>query len=232
VARAVLVSDIMIGARERIDDAGGALVEDTPLILYINQAFGKYYDVLVSADPAFFQAEATVTTVAGTRSYNLPSDWFGTMFVDRLVSGDQYLPVERLRPDQRLLFTERGEPRRYQIEAGKLALYPKPDTVYTVRHTYVPVWTAITSNGQTIEGLLGNEDLIELECAVRALSKEFDGNAPVGLVAERGAALERLQEKAFQRNVIDAQVVGMGNVDRGPWSPGYLEGDWQGRRGL
>ena len=154
------------------------------------------------------------------------------MFVDRLISGDEYLPVQRLRPDQRLTFTERVEPQRYQIEGGQLALYPRPAAVYTLRHTYIPVWTAITLSTQTIEGLLGNEDLIELECAVRALSKEFDGNAPAGLVAERKEALERLQEKAFQRNVIDAQVVGMDNVDRGPWSSGYLEGDWTGRRGF
>lgn len=229
--RLVTVSDIMLGARERIDDAGGALVEDTPLILYINQAFGKYYDILVSAEPAFFQAEATVTTVAGTRPYNLPDDWYGTMFVDRLVSGDEYQPVKRLRPDQRLAFTERGQPCRYQVEGGKLAIYPRPDSIYTLRHTYVPTWTKITDSANQIDGLLGNEDLIELECAVRALSKEFDGNAPAGLVAERSDALERLQSKA-DRNLIEAQVVGMDNVDQGPWSPGYLEGDWNARRGF
>lgn len=231
--RAVLVSDIMTSIRERIDDAGGELVEDGPLIAYINQAYGKYYDVLVKADPAFFQAEATISTVAGTRSYTLPTTWVGTMYVDRLVSGDEYLPLKRLRPDQRLKFTERGEPRCYHIEGGQLAIYPRPDTVYTLRHTYIPVWTALVSPAgvQTIEGLLGNEDLIELECAVRALSKEFDGNAPAGLIAERAEALARLEERAFQANVIDAQVIGMDNVDGGPYDD-YLEGNWRGRRGF
>jgi len=232
MARVVTVAEIMAGARERIDDAGGDLVEDTPLISYINQAYGKYYDVLVSADPAFFQAEATITTVAGTRAYALPSNWFGTMFVDRLVSGDEYLPVPRLRPNKRLRFTERGCPLYHQVEGGQIAIYPRPDSVYTLRHTYVPVWTKITAGTQEIDGLLGNEDLIELECAVRAMSKEFDGNAPPGLVAERADALARLSEKAFQRNVIEAQVVGLGEVDDGPYGEGLLEGDWRGRRGF
>lgn len=231
MARAVTVAQIMASARERIDDAGGELVEDAPLRTYINQAYGKYYDILTSAEPEYFKAEASFNTVAGTRLYALPTGWFGTMYVDRLRSGDDYTPIRRIRPHERLMFSQRGEPVCYQVESAQLAIYPRPDAVYTLRHSYIPVWTALTADGDTIDGLLGNEDLIELEVAVRAMSKEFNGNAPVGLLGERKMALERLQEKAFQRNVIEAQVVGLGEVDNGGWH-GQLDGDWTGRRGF
>jgi hypothetical protein len=224
--RSVLVSAIMAGARRRADDdVDKALTQDDPeLISYIDQAYGAYYDVLVSADPEYYQVETSFSTVAGTKLYALPTNWSGTKHVDRL-EGQRYIELGRLQPHERNYYAEPGLPCRYRVEQGQLALYRTPSSVITIRHTYVPVWTALTADTQTIDGLLGNEDLIEIEVAIRLLEKEDIDVS--GLVAKRSAALERLQARAFQHNVIDAQVVGLGNIDAG----GVLEeGDWPGRR--
>lgn len=215
MTRSVLVSAMMAGARQRAADTGGALAADPELISYIDQAYGLYYGTLVEADPAFYQVKTTFVTVAGTEGYALPAAWWGTMHLGILIGG-HYSKLERLNVDEVFDYPTNGRPRKYQIEGGQIALYPTPDAVYTLKHIYVPVWTALTAGAQAIDGLLGNEELIELEAAIRLKEKE---EADVsGLVAKRDMALTRLMKQSFQRNVVDAQVAGESFIDDGPLS--------------
>lgn len=217
MARSVLVSDLMAGARSRANDVTGALADDPTLISFINQAYGLYYDTLVRADPAFYQAEASFATVNGTKAYSLPTGWISTLHVGRL-SGAKYQRLSRLNADEAFDYGVNGTPIKFQPEAGQLALYPTPAGVYTIKHLYVPAWTKLTSGAQEIDGLLGNEDLIESHVGVRLC--KIDEVDPIDCITERDAALARLAQQAFQRSVIDAQVAGEKLIDEGPYFGG------------
>lgn len=208
--RDVLVSDIIAGARERANDKNARLADDPTMIKYVETAYGKYYQLLSDADPAYYQIDTNFQTVAGTKLYPLPTGWFGTMHVGRL-SGVHYVRLSRIAGDEVLDYSLTGQPCYYQVESAQMALYPTPDAVYTIRHIYVPTWTKITLATQTIDGLMGNEELIELELAIRLKGKEEAEKSD--LVAERQMAIERLAKLAFQRNIIDSQIVGAKFVD-------------------
>jgi hypothetical protein len=211
--RSVLVSEMMTSAREHANDPTGKLASDSVLIGYLNQAYGLYYQTLVEADPAFYQTETTFSTVAGTKAYSLPLDWISTIQVGRF-NGSRYSKLDRLNVDEVFDYGVNGCPTKYQPEGGQLALYATPDGVYTIKHIYIPTWTKLTSGAQEIDGLLGNEELIELEAAIRLRHKdEIDDS---DLVARRDMALLRLKQQAFQRTVVDAQVAGEKFIDEGP----------------
>ncbi len=235
--REVTVQAIIDAARRRADDfEDEALANDDELLTYVDQAYGKHYDLLVTAEPAYFQTVQTVNTVAGTKTVALPADWYATVHVDILEGGATYDNLDRLQIHERLCYQEQGRPCRYQLEGAALALYPTPSSVYTIRHTFIPVWAPLTLTtlagdplvvvNRTIDGLLGNEDLIELEVALRLKEKEEkEGQTMTILLQKRDEALERLTAKAFQRSIVDAQVAGGRNLSR------YrAEGDWP-RRG-
>lgn len=208
--RNVLVADIIAGARDRANDKNARIADNATLIKHVETAYGKYYQLLADADPAYYQQDTTFLTVAGTKLYAVPGNWFGTMHVARQ-SGNQWIRLDRIAADEVFDYPINGLPCHYQIETGLLALYATPDSVYTIRHVYLPTWTAITSDSQTIDGLMGNEELIELDVAIRLKGKEESEKSD--LVAERKDAIERLAKLAFQRNIIDSQVVGNKFVD-------------------
>jgi hypothetical protein len=211
--RSVLVSEMMTSAREHANDPTGKLASDPKLIAYLNQAYGLYYQTLVEADPAFYQTETTFSTVAGTKAYALPTDWISTIHVGRLI-GSRYSKLDRLNVDEVFDYAVNGCPTKYQPEGGQLALYATPDAAYTIKHIYIPSWTKLTDGAQEIDGLLGNEELIELEAAIRLRGKdEVDAS---DLVARRDLALQRLMKQAFQRTVVDSQVAGEKFIDEGP----------------
>lgn len=208
--RNVLVSDIIAGARERANDKNARLADDPTMIKYVETAYGKYYQLLADADPAYYQIDTTLSTAIGNKLYPLPADWFGTMHVGRR-SGSFDVRLSRIPADEVLDYSVNGQPCYYQIESGQIGFYPTPDSAYTMRHIYVPTWTKITATSQSIDGLMGNEELIELELAIRLKGKEESEKSD--LVAERQMAVERLAKLAFQRNIIDSQVVGSKFVD-------------------
>lgn len=217
MARSVLVSEMMSGARERANDPLGKLASDATLITYLNQAYGLYYALLVEADPAFYQAEQPVTTVAGTKAYALPATYLETLHVGRS-NGSRFLKLERLNVDEVFDYPVAGDPVKYQIEGGQLALYPTPAAAYSIKHIYIPTWTKFAAGTDVIDGLFGNEELIELEAAIRLRAKDEIEDAD--LIAKRDMALARVQKQAFQRNIVDAQVAGMKQIDEGPYFQG------------
>lgn len=216
--RAVLVSAMMASARQRANDKNGKLADDPTLISWINQAYGLYYELLVEADPAFYQAENPFSTVAGTKAYPLPATWISTLHVGRFINS-RYRRLHRLNVDEIFDFAIAGDPVKFQIEGGQLALYPTPSSAMPIKHIYVPAWTPLAAGSDQIDGLLGNEELIELEVAIRLRAvDEFDDS---DLVSKRDMAIQRVQKQAFNRTMIDSQVVGLKNIDEGPYVGGY-----------
>lgn len=205
MARSVTVSTIMTRARrwanlERDTD----FVTDAELIEYVDSAWTRLYKLYIAAWPERFQTEATVTTAAGTATYALPAAWFGTIGVDCL-DGGRYSALRALDEHERNDFQGSGSPEGFRVVGANLVIYPTPASVLTLRHIYVPTATALTATTDTIDGVLGHERLIELDVAIRLLTKEESDTSAVQ--AEYNKMRQEVEEEAQMRLVRSCQRI-------------------------
>ncbi len=208
MARSVLVSLIMTRARRWADmESDTDFVSDAELLDYVDAAWTRLYSLYVKAWPERFQTTATITTVAGTSTYALPTDWFGTIAVD-VLTGTQYSALRHLQEEERNDFqTSTGAPVGFRVIGSNVQLFPTPGAVYSLRHTYVPTATAITLSSQSIDGVLGHERMIELDVALRLKAKEeSDGSA---LFAEYQRMRVEVEEEAQMRLISTPRTIAM-----------------------
>lgn len=222
MARSVAVSVIMTRARrwanmERDTD----FVSDAELLEYVDSAWTRLYALYAKAWPERFQTTQTVTTSSGTATYALPADYLGTISVDCQV-GSVYYPLPLIEEYQRNDF-QTGysvNPAGYRVIGENLVVIPTPTATLSIRHTYLPTATPITSSATTIDGVLGHERLIELDVALRLKAKEEADTA--ALFAEYMRLREEVEEEATMRSVRTGQTIaitrdwiGLGRFDRG-----------------
>jgi hypothetical protein len=207
MALSVLVSDVMLGIRRRVDaERDTDFLPDAELISYINTSMKRLHRILAEAYPERFRKEVLITS-DGSPSYDLPADWLGTIGVDRQCSIDDYDPLYVLNEFERNRYpaTTRATSRAYRALVGKLWLYPTPVSGQVYRHVYLPTPTPITASGDTIDGILGLEELIELDVAVRITLKE-EGDASA-FAAERDRMVKEAEDVALLANVMTARRI-------------------------
>jgi hypothetical protein len=104
---------------------------------FINQALGRLHRALKMPT---LDARATVSTVAGTNVYSLPTD-FVTLHDDEaiLYGTDVLEPYDISEFDQ--LTVASGQPRAFALSENLILLYPNPDAVYTLTMRYRAVQT-------------------------------------------------------------------------------------------
>ncbi len=95
-------------------------------------------------------ATATITTVAGTGEYALPSDHGRTIVM--INETQDYVMVEDFIKNLDIADPNRGEqasPTHFTIQAGNYRLYPIPSAVETLRYRYYKVPAALSANANT-----------------------------------------------------------------------------------
>lgn len=99
------------------------------------------------ADWPWLLSEETITTVSGTRTYALPTGYVRTVY---LIDASGTAELE-YRPRRQLSSYEEDQdrPRFYTGLVGTIALYPKPNGVYTLTHGFVRSEPELTTDGST-----------------------------------------------------------------------------------
>lgn len=184
MADSVLASAVILGARERADDAvDEAIADDAEILRYLVQAWKRLHALYVQAEPDRFMTSSNVGVVAGTATYSLPATWLGTVRVDYVQSstGNLYRPLRRLQDPEVLLFN--GTPSApiataYRAVGTNLVLYPTPsDSSASYRHTYLTTAPSIPNTSTSLEVRNGHDVYLEMLVAKRLLQKEeaYDG---------------------------------------------------------
>lgn len=147
----------------------------------VNDALTEVWDLLVDASPPdYYASTTTVTTVAGTSAYALPSDFLKLRAVHVDEGSDEFRPIT-------------------EINEAEEQVFRPPDGVYSVRLRYIPNFTTLSSNSSTFDGVNGWEELATLSGAVRLLTKEGTDPGLLQLLqAERGRQEERIRERAYR----------------------------------
>lgn len=198
-------------ARLRADMLNSQFVSDAEFNQYISDSYAELYDLLVSKFEDYYVTSLQFTVTTGN-TYDLPTDFYKLKGLDRALSGagDWYT----LRP---FTFEDRNARRsatrfrglypaiRYKVFGNQIMFSPDDQATGIYRMWYVPRYTALTSDTDTVDGVNGWEVYIETDAAIKALQKE-ESDVSV-LMAMKQGLIKRIEDMAANRDVGEPERV-------------------------
>jgi len=208
MARTFTVSELITLVRERSNTERSNFVTDAELIRYIDQAYTKLYDLIVSKFENYYLDEYLFTTDGLNQFFNLPPTFYKMVGLDQYQntsgSGDNALTVrpfnfnERNRYNNILFAVTAAAFYRYLIQGSKIKIIPQPSSGVTFKMWFVPAPPKITSANDVIDGIAGWEEVVVLTAAIQVMNKqELDSSA---LKREQQEAVERVITMATERD--------------------------------
>jgi len=189
----------------------------------INTSYAELYGLLVRH--SLHRTETVYSiTATGAASYALPADIFAVLGVFRVdgTTTKAMMPRHdhRKRPDTSVT----GPAITYRVIGSSVEFIPVP-TSGTYEIVYVPTPTTVVEDDDSLDGVLGWEEYVVVDCAIKILQKEESDTASLQRDRERLAA--RIVDEANHVEMTEGLVVA--NVRNTLTS--YTEGDYIGPRG-
>lgn len=192
------LAQLRTAIRNKGDYPVSLVFTDTVVTGYVNEAIAELVRIVGSAYEGYYDTTATVSTVAGTQTVNLPSDFLKLRALDRQIDSEHFTPLDRVTLKETYSMGGRGMPRGYMLHGGTapgvIRLWPIPDAVYTLRVTYEPLFTQLTSDGDTFDFRNGWEEYVHQAALLRMDARE---EKPLG---------ERMQLIARAKMDIEAEA--------------------------
>lgn len=212
MGRPVALSELKAAVRSLADQPVGGIITDEELVRFINQGAGKLYRQLCAKWQNDFVTSAQLT--ASVDHVALPTDFHVLLRAECLVGG-AWLTMHSFgwedagTPAPYSFVNTYNTAQSYQRRGTDLYLRPSPAPYPTVRIFYIPNTWAKTAGGvakakledptDTIEGVIGFEELIVIEAAIKCLQKEE--SSVTDLVRERERLYQLVESEADNRDV-------------------------------
>lgn len=197
------LTEMIQEVRDLADVPGTNFVTDTMVTRWLNLGLKKVYEMAYSADPDAYdlKKDTSITTVAGTDEYTLPTDFWKQKGIS-LTQGDFRTQLERmdLGGKRDLYNNEQGVPRFWHFYTrSKILLFPTPDGAYPLTVWYVPVYTQLVSGSDTFDGIHGFEEYGIYEAAIKCrIKSEGEINE---LMAMKAAVADEITDMAKERDI-------------------------------
>ena len=215
MARTATLLNLRTWARQLSDTENDDSITDAELTALANRHYPEVYDLLIEAGPPeYFASTTTVSVTAGVIQYPLQSDFRALLGVYVHESGDERRPI-------------------MPMSEGARGRFKAPTLSATVTLEYIPAAGTLASNGDTVDGVSGWEELIVARMARDVMVKlEKDPS----LVMANIAALEhrikhrsKNRDRGQPRRVTDLDEVNVEPV--WGWTGGSLLGAYRLRAG-
>lgn len=151
------------------------------LLSYINKCAEMVHIMLIDKESELVRSgSGTITTSAGTQSYDLDSNSMGDLWAPHRVWVDEKEPMticeewelyDGINAEERSETGHRTEPQKYCIIADYIWFKEVPDDAYTVRLKYYPGYALLASDTQMPYRNLFNQSILE---AVKIVAKNRD----------------------------------------------------------
>jgi hypothetical protein len=175
-----------------------SFVTDSELNGYLSASYAELYDLLVQSGLIYYTPTSQTITGNGSETYALPTDYYGSVQVDRLSGGD-YFPLSEYMITERYKYENLGgDALTYSPQGSNMSLLPAPSGG-TYRHIYIPAPVDLTaaSDVTTIDGVSGWEEYIIADAARKMLQKEESSTTAIERDLTRLRA--RIEEAAQNR---------------------------------
>jgi hypothetical protein len=228
MARTVTLTTMIARVRRETDQEYDTAVVSAPAVTdasitdWINEGIAEAWQQLVIADPDRALTTTTITTVAGTEEYALPSGFVAIRGLDYPVGSysvdvEPYAFAERNQlqgPSAIAAALGGAAPFRYCVQrngvsgsAARLSLRPIPTAVVTLTIHYVATPAALSAGADTFDGVLGFEGyaVAYARAKVHGKMQEPDGVAIAS--ADMARVRDNIQAEAGRRDRSGLEVV-------------------------
>lgn len=228
MARTVTLTTMIARVRRETDQEYDTAVVSAPNVTdatitdWLNEGIAEIWQQLVTVAPDRAVTTATITVVAGTEEYALPSGFVSVRGVDYPVDGGtRYVDVTPY------AFAERNQlhnawptagvgaaPFRYYVQrngasgsAARISFRPVPTANASVLLHYVATPAALSAGGDTFDGIIGLEGyaVAFARAKIHARLQEPDGVAIAN--AEMARILQNIKLEAGRRDRSGLEVV-------------------------
>lgn len=202
----VTLSQLRTQTRQRADMENTQFVSDSELNDYLNASAAELNDLLIGTYEDYRLSTYSISVVAGTASYNLPSDFYKLRGVDLVL--DNVGNAVTLKPFN---FGERNAYMftptwnvvglaylRYHIKDDQIMFVPVPNNASTVKLWYIPCITRMSSDSDTLDGVNGYEEYVIIDAAIKMKIKEESDISE--LLAQKQAMKMRIEAMAAGRD--------------------------------
>ncbi len=224
---ATALSELLTRIRQRTDHehSDSDFITNTELTREINTSYKELYGLLIRHGIQISESVYSITA-NGATAYALPSNFYAVMAVFR---ADDTARTVLPRHDWRYKLDSNltGPACSYRLAGGTIEFDPIPqEGTYELR--YVPVPGDLVNPDDTVDGVLGWEEWLVNNVALKVFRKEGNLEAARDLIAER----ERLEQriKAESEAVEMTQRFRVQDVRRRDAI--WQEGSYTGRRGM
>lgn len=203
-----LRTDARLFADQRLPPSGNPFITETELKRLVNSKIRELYDQLVEARGSdYYATEDTVSIAAGTSRYNLPNDFFQLASVTLEWAAQDFelvFPVgsvrERIRYQGQLgdEVWSRHSRKGYRLRASQIEFLPEPRTDVTCRLQYVPVFTDMSADGDTFDGINGWEKMVSIGVAIEM--REIEKRPSPTLAGMYAEQLQRIETMKSERD--------------------------------
>lgn len=198
--RTFTLAELRTRVQDMVDIQSDGNVGTTELNSMISAAYAKYYAKTAKSGLGYpGETTQTFTTTGGTPDViALPADHFATQRVDYAFSSVYWNELQEADVRELAFFPPTTSyATHFRLVGTNLVLYPTPPINQSYRHIYIPAPAKLTTDGQTVDGVCGWEELILFEVAIRIKMKREEDAAPY--VAERDKIEIRLDEEIAMR---------------------------------
>tara|TARA_R110002126_G_scaffold197951_1_gene345655 strand:- start:486 stop:1115 length:630 start_codon:yes stop_codon:yes gene_type:complete len=186
-------------------------ISDSELNGYINSSYAELYDILVTTFADYYITNSELTISSGN-DIPVPSDFYKLRGVDYQLSTNEWINLYKFNFERRnsknrdTIRTYRGEPtRQYRLLGSNITIEPEDQATGTYRVWYVPNYTKLSDDTDTVDGVNGWEEYIVIDAAIKmALKEESDIQ---GLLIQKGAILKRITDASNERDVGEPETI-------------------------
>jgi hypothetical protein len=208
--KTVTLSSLRDQSKQRADMVNSSFLTDAEWNQNINNSWYELYDLLIGAyGNDYYASTQTINVVSGAKAYAVGATHYKTLGVDYVVSTTEKYPLNRYTLRDRNRRNDAYVRRSYQpdyeyrLTGGNIEIMPVPNSSFTLEHIFIPVAVALSSDGDTIDGVNGFEEYIVVDAAIKALQKE---ESDVSVLLQQKAYLkQRLEQMAEDRNAGDPE---------------------------
>ena len=215
MANTTTLAQLRTRSRERADMEDSDFVSTTEELSYINASYAELYDILVSRFEDYFTINTEITVASGDSSFPLPTTFYKLRALDLRLdsSGNNWTALPKFNFNNRNIRNSNvsrllsGQFNiSYSVVGANVELVPTDSALGTYRLWYVPIYTPLADESDTIDGISGWEEYIVIDVAIKMLNKEE--SSVTHLVKEKEAMLKRIEDMANNRDVDQPEVVG------------------------
>lgn len=163
--------------RERADMVYSQFVSDSELQGYISASYSDYYDQIVKVYADQLVSDPVSFTIVSGNTYTLDTNFYKLVGLD-FQDGTDWREVRSFD------FNERNSNNhdfgrgyyhpilKYRLIGNKLRFIPIDQATGTYRYWYIPLYTPLLLDADTMDGYNGWEEYIVIDAAIKCLLKE------------------------------------------------------------